>query len=134
MSADEPDLLFAYGTLAPSSPEDAARGGWLADALRGRLFDLGPYPGLLDLDDPSAGWVKGYVRRADLGELRGRLDAYEGVDEGLYRRVATTTRAGRRVWVYVYAHPLPAGARALPEGRWRSIARPEGEPWPPLPA
>src|SRR4051812_6485646 len=39
-----PTLLFAYGTLAPGGPEEAALDGWTADAVRGRLFDLGPYP------------------------------------------------------------------------------------------
>ncbi|MDR3636211.1 MAG: gamma-glutamylcyclotransferase [Isosphaeraceae bacterium] len=124
MRADQPDLLFAYGTLAPRSAAEAASGGWLEDEMRGRLFDLGPYPALVDLNDPSARWVKGYVRYTDLDELGGRLDAYEGVGEGLYRRVAATTRAGRRAWVYVYALPLPAGARELPEGRWRSTSHP----------
>ena len=85
----------------------AARDGWEADAVRGRLFDLGPYPGLVDLDDPGAHWVDGYVRPVDRGELIDRLDPYEGVDEGLYRREATTTRAGRPGWIYVYARPLP---------------------------
>lgn len=127
MSADEPELLFAYGTLAPASAQDAAREGWREDAIRGRLFDLGPYPGLVGLDDPTAIWVKGYTRRVDPDELRGRLDAYEGVDEGLYRRVAATTRAGRRAWVYVYARALPATAREIPEGRWRSVFRPGAE-------
>lgn len=124
MGTDEPDLLFAYGTLGPSSAADAARGGWLEDEMRGRLFDLGPYPGLVDLNDLTSGWVKGYVRHIEPDELRGRLDAYEGVSEGLYRRVATTTRAGRRAWVYVYARPLPEDARELTDGRWRSNSRP----------
>ena len=47
----------------------------------------------------------------------GRLDPYEGVDEGLYRREATTTRAGRFAWIYVYARPLPAVAVG-PFDRW----------------
>lgn len=106
-----PSLLFAYGTLAPSEPVDAAERGWTADAVRGRLFDLGPYPALVDLDDPRAEWVEGYVRRVDSTELTCVLDPYEGVDDGLYRRVAAVTRDGRPVWVYVYARPLPPQAR-----------------------
>jgi gamma-glutamylcyclotransferase (GGCT)/AIG2-like uncharacterized protein YtfP len=112
-----PMLLFAYGTLAPRDPEAAALGGWAADGVRGRLFDLGPYPGLVDCGDPAAGWVEGYVRPVGQDELTGRLDPYEGVDEGLYRRVAATTRAGRRAWVYEYARPLPPNARG-PMTRW----------------
>ena len=123
MSTHEPELLFAYGTLGPASAEQVVRADWVADAVRGRLFDLGPYPALVDLDDEGAGWVDGYVRPVDWDELRGRLDTYEGVDEGLYRRVAATTRAGRRAWVYVYARALPGSARAIPEGRWQPGAR-----------
>ena len=77
--------------------------------MRGRLFDLGPYPALVDADDPAAGWVEGHVRPVGRRELEGRLDRYEGVDQGLYRRVLVTTRSGRRAWVYVFARPLPAG-------------------------
>ena len=96
MTRDAPTCLFAYGTLAPDGPEAAARGGWIADRVRGRLYDLGPYPALVDCDDPGAGWVEGYVRSIDTGELLRRLDAYEGVEEGLYRRVAVTTRGRSR--------------------------------------
>jgi gamma-glutamylcyclotransferase (GGCT)/AIG2-like uncharacterized protein YtfP len=110
-------LLFAYGTLAPVNPKIAARDGWIADGVRGRLYVLGPYPALVDCDDPSAGWVEGYVREIDLDELTGHLDEYEQVAEGQYRRVLMTTRAGRQVWAYVYARPIPATALG-PLTRW----------------
>jgi gamma-glutamylcyclotransferase (GGCT)/AIG2-like uncharacterized protein YtfP len=104
--------LFAYGTLGPRGGAAAeAAGGWHADAVRGRLYDLGPYPALIDPDDPAAGWVEGHVRPVDRDELERHLDPYEGVDKGLYRRVVATTRDGRRAWVYAYARPLPASAR-----------------------
>ena len=111
------DLLFAYGTLSPADPDSAAEGDWEPDMVRGRLFDLGPYPALVDLDDPSAGWVAGYVRIVESDLFSSRLDAYEGVSEGLYRRESTTTRAGRQAWVYVYARPVPSNARRLID-RW----------------
>lgn len=120
------DLLFAYGTLAPPDPSTAGRDGWLPDAVRGRLYDLGPYPALVEVDDPEAGWVEGYVRPVDAATLAGMLDRYEGVAEGLYRRVAVTTRAGRSAWVYVYARPLPPSARG-PLPRWE---RPADTPHP----
>jgi gamma-glutamylcyclotransferase (GGCT)/AIG2-like uncharacterized protein YtfP len=124
-----PSLLFAYGTLAPAGPGVAASGGWVADRVRGRLYDLGPYPALFDCGDPLASWVEGYVRPVEGDELTGRLDAYEGVDEGLYRRVQATTEAGRLVWVYVYARPLPAGARG-PLVQWQRPFRGPSEPVP----
>ena len=64
-----PESLFAYGTLAPDGPEAASRGGWEPDMVRGRLYDLGPYPALVDVDDPEAGWVAGHVRAVDPAEL-----------------------------------------------------------------
>ena len=117
----EPGLLFAYGTLGPGPSGDAR--GWVADRVRGRLFDLGPYPALVDPDDPGAGWVEGYVREVDRIELARDLDPYEGVDEGLYRRVALTTEAGRHAWVYVYARPLPVRAVG-PLTRWVGPPKP----------
>jgi gamma-glutamylcyclotransferase (GGCT)/AIG2-like uncharacterized protein YtfP len=113
----QPELLFAYGTLGPRGRAAEDRAGWMEDAVRGRLFDLGPYPVLVDWDDPSVGWVEGHVRPVTQTELSERLDPYEGVAEGLYRRVALVTRAKRHVWVYVYPHPLPRDARG-PLARW----------------
>ncbi len=106
----------------PRDPESAARDGWEPDAVRGSLFDLGPFPALVGLDDPGGGWVEGYVRRGLSAELIDRLDAYEGTDEGLYRRVETITRSQQRVWVYVYDRPLPRDARG-PLTRWEGSTR-----------
>jgi gamma-glutamylcyclotransferase (GGCT)/AIG2-like uncharacterized protein YtfP len=112
-----PDRLFAYGTLIPRDPDRLASEGSERDSVRGRLFDLGPYPGLVDLDDPTAPRVEGFVRPVEEAELRDRLDPFEGVDEGLYRRERVTTQSGRLVWIYIYARPLPIGARG-PLVRW----------------
>ena len=121
MNRDAPTCLFAYGTLAPDGPEAAARGGWTADRVRGRLYDLGPYPALVDCDEPGAGWVEGYVRSIDTGELLRRLDAYEGVEEGLYRRVAVTTRGRSRG----LGLRLREAAAADRPGALGSLGRPE---------
>jgi gamma-glutamylcyclotransferase (GGCT)/AIG2-like uncharacterized protein YtfP len=112
-----PDRLFAYGTLVPRDPDRIKSEGWERDAVRGRLFDLGAYPGLVDLGDKSADLVEGFVRPVEEDELRDRLDPYEGVDEGLYRRERVTTQSGRLAWIYIYARPLPLGARG-PLVRW----------------
>jgi gamma-glutamylcyclotransferase (GGCT)/AIG2-like uncharacterized protein YtfP len=111
-------LLFAYGTLMPADPVAAQRQGWRPDAVRGRLYDLGPYPALIDLDDPTAGWVEGFSGPVESADLA-RYDLWEDVDKGLYRRVETTTRTNLRVWVYVYGRPLPTDARG-PLERWRA--------------
>ena len=73
---------------------------------------------LVELDDPSAGWVEGYVRSTTLEELEGPLDRYEEVGSGLFRRVETTTRDNRRVWIYLYSRPVPSDAVG-PIERWR---------------
>ncbi len=115
----EPEWLFAYGTLGPAGSRNELGCVWIEDAVRGRLFDLGPYPALVDPDDPEAGWVEGHRRSVTSRELEGWLDSYEGVDEGLYRRVALRTRTGHSAWAYVYARPLPQWARG-PLSRWES--------------
>ena len=53
---------------------------------------------------------------------RGSLDSYEGVGEGLYRRVSVTTRSGREAWLYVYGRALPPTAIG-PIDRWNSTKR-----------
>lgn len=108
--------LFAYGTLMPRDPLEGAARGWHPDAVRGRLYDLGPYPALVGLDDPTASWVAGYAGPVTAEELSGH-DHWEDVDAGTFRRAQTTTRSGKRVWVYVYELPLPPDARG-PLDRW----------------
>lgn len=122
---DDPDgpWLFAYGTLGPRAL--GAGLDWSPDAVRGRLYDLGAYPVLVVPDDPDSGWVQGHVRGTSPGELEGPLDAYEGVADGLFRRIQTTTRSGRRAWVYVGARGVPEWAVG-PLDRWdgpRSVPR-----------
>ena len=107
----------------PPDPAIAERDGWTPDAVRGRLYDLGPYPALVDLDLPEAGWVEGYVRRVEPAELVS-LDTYEDVAHGPYRRVETTTRDNLRAWIYVYGRPLPPHATG-PRSRWAAPAREE---------
>jgi gamma-glutamylcyclotransferase (GGCT)/AIG2-like uncharacterized protein YtfP len=115
-------MLFTYGTLMPFDPESAAREGWEPDAVRGMLYDLGPFPALIHPDDPGAGWVEGYVLGGITYEQLGRLDAYEETQSGLYRRIRAVTRNDRQVWVYVYGRPLPRHARG-PLDRWDGPAR-----------
>ncbi len=63
------------------------------------------------------------VREVDEARLR-LLDQYEGVAEGLYRRVQRDVDLGlrrERAWVYVMDHPVRRGGRLLTEGRWRRV-------------
>jgi gamma-glutamylcyclotransferase (GGCT)/AIG2-like uncharacterized protein YtfP len=114
------DHIFLYGTLRPghAPPEIAAavsRLHWIgAGMVRGRLYDLGAYPGLV-LDD-SASEVRGEVFTVPDAETLARMDAYEGFYPGdsaasLYLRVkaAVALENGpiEACWVYVYNRPLP---------------------------
>ena len=89
MTGARPHLIFVYGTLK--------RGGANHSVLAGQefvgpgrlapgfaLYALGDYPGLVA--DPSSGdRVTGELWRVDAAALA-RLDALEGLDEGLYAR------------------------------------------------
>jgi indolepyruvate decarboxylase len=110
-------LLFAYGILTSRSRQSAEQKAWPADAIRGRLYDLGLLPVLVDLDDPEADWFEGFVRAVDRAEPEGPLDAFEQVDEGL----------SWRVWVYLHARPVPADAKR-PLIRWRGKKRAQLSP------
>ena len=111
------DLLFVYGTLrsgsaSPMARELARNAALIGPArMRGRLVDLGLYPGLLDAGD-SDDWVDGEVwgmRAPD--ELLPAIDAYEGCgvndpEPHEYKRVIriAVLASGERVaaWVYLY--------------------------------
>jgi putative glutamine amidotransferase len=125
--------LFAYGTLlpglAPTAMQEVVERMRPVGpaAVRGRLFDLGPYPGLVL--DVAAGAVHGQLLDVpDDPELWLRMDAYEGFvpddpARSLFRRVmcrATFADGSDTIdcWVYVYNGNL-AGARQVTDGIWR---------------
>ena len=103
--------------------------------VRGRLSDIGGYPGLV-LDD-AAGWVHGELYRLTRpGQAFQVLDEYEGcrpadVGKPEYRRVlceVVTDRGGlSKAWVYEYAGSvtglelLADGDYPLPKARRRLI-------------
>jgi gamma-glutamylcyclotransferase (GGCT)/AIG2-like uncharacterized protein YtfP len=116
--------LFFYGTLLPDlvRPPIAAAVARLRPLgpakVPGRLYDLGPYPGLV----PDAGGqtrVAGELFAADEPDLVATLDDYEGSE---FRRVPTTaaTPAGGAVacWVYEYVGDV-SGAVVVAGGDWR---------------
>lgn len=118
--------LFAYGTLLAGG--DAAR---LLDGcervgpavVSGALYDVDDtYPALVLA---GKGAVRGEIWRCP-PEILPVLDEYEGVAEGLFRRVAV--RVGETAcWTYVagsaLAHRL-APDRRIPSGRWSASGRP----------
>lgn len=104
-------LLFAYGTLRDARQRALVLNGTPSRALgtgtvAGALYDLGGYPGLLPGSDPVPGTI---IELGDPTALA-RLDAYEGVAQGLYvRERAAARRDGGGVvetWVYRYNCPV----------------------------
>lgn len=84
-------LLFVYGTLKRGcSNHHHLAGQTFVGAARTvagfRLYDLGGYPGIAVVAEDCAG-VVGEIWSVDATALA-RLDAFEGVHEGLYRRAS----------------------------------------------
>lgn len=80
--------VFVYGTLKRGFCREQALAGqtFLGTAATEplyRLFDLGSYPGLVP--DETGSSITGELYEID-NDCLGKLDAIEGVDEGLYRR------------------------------------------------
>jgi gamma-glutamylcyclotransferase (GGCT)/AIG2-like uncharacterized protein YtfP len=113
--------LFVYGTLRSGFSNPHARrlhaGSTLVGRarVRGRLYDLGRYPGLrlsVDGDD----WVTGELYKISDESLVRELDEYEGAE---YRRVLAAARLddGREMQTWVYEHAAPLSeARRIASG------------------
>lgn len=126
-------LLFVYGTLRPFVDIPMAR--WLRDRARyigpartrGRLYDLGPYPGMR-VSRGRREWVAGDVYRVVNPRVLRVLDRYEAgsavAKARFVRRRCTVRLAQRRTraaWVYLYRYNVVRAAR-IPTGDYRSFA------------
>ncbi len=127
--------LFVYGTLMSSADSDygrESRARLHASAkslgpatVRGRLHDLGAYPGFVASTD-AADVVHGELLRLDDPEaVLPWLDAYEGIVPGApgneYERVTTEARlaGGETVTAWVYLCRLDVSALPrIGNGRW----------------
>jgi gamma-glutamylcyclotransferase (GGCT)/AIG2-like uncharacterized protein YtfP len=113
--ADGEFHLFVYGTLRSGG----AAAGILAGSrlvgtatIEGTLYDLGEFPALMLYGGTP---VEGEVWQCPTG-LLWKLDEYEGVGRGLFRRVAI--QAGDwSCWTYVAGPQL--GRRLTPDRRMR---------------
>jgi gamma-glutamylcyclotransferase (GGCT)/AIG2-like uncharacterized protein YtfP len=128
-------LLFVYGTLKRGFKRhrflQAARAQFLCrGSVRGRLFDLGHYPGVLPSDHPCD-VVLGEVYRLPNPALALRvLDAMEGCaatsDAGEYRRelARVTLDHGKAAEAWVYWLNRQAGPqRRITNGDYRHSSR-----------
>lgn len=127
--------LFAYGTLLSGALEPQiaqllrrqCRLGPRA-RIRGRLLDLGDYPGAVKTD-AADDWVQGQlIELLTPARCWPLLDSYEGYSaehpEGslyLRERVQAQVLPGQAVlecWVYWLRRP-PQGAPSVPHGDWQ---------------
>jgi gamma-glutamylcyclotransferase (GGCT)/AIG2-like uncharacterized protein YtfP len=112
-----PIHLFVYGTLhpdrAPAEIADIARRLEFVSAgtLRGRLYDLGDYPGLILDDAPEAPTISGEIFAVPDGDTLAAIDAYEQFrpadpPNSLFDRthavVTLPDGSQQSCWVYVY--------------------------------
>jgi gamma-glutamylcyclotransferase (GGCT)/AIG2-like uncharacterized protein YtfP len=119
-----PHLLFVYGTLKRGGANHPLMAGqkFLGTARTTpgfTLYDLDGYPGMIATADDHDG-VKGEVWAVDDATLA-RLDEFEGLAEGLYRRERIPLLApfaDRRVEAYLYTRDVPR-RRALGT-EWRA--------------
>jgi gamma-glutamylcyclotransferase (GGCT)/AIG2-like uncharacterized protein YtfP len=120
--------VFVYGTLRRGGCNHARMAGaeWLGPAsVRGRLYELGWYPGLVI--DAQAGAVHGDVFKLASWEQLAALDHYEGCspehpEPHEYRRERTevligTTRISAWLWVWRQAQAA-AAPQLIATGDW----------------
>jgi gamma-glutamylcyclotransferase (GGCT)/AIG2-like uncharacterized protein YtfP len=125
------ELVAFYGTLMsglpsrPERPDLRPHVRVVSDCLiPGALFDVGPYPALLEGD----GVVRGELWRTTSAEALGVLDAWEGyasADEPgseYLRRWVLLVEPKLSAWVYVWNRAAD-GAHAIAEGDWRAHVR-----------
>lgn len=119
-------LIFIYGSLRRGSAGSMTvrfpRAKFIAETkVRGRLYDLGPYPGL-QLDNADS-FVSGEVYEIDDETLK-LLDEFETSSNYRRAQVEISVGAGKRsCWTYEpdpSAHPLN---KLIPSGDWIEYAR-----------
>ncbi len=128
--ASAADGLFVYGTLRSAAGEARRLPGARRPArARGRLLDLGDYPGLVT----GKGWVAGEVLRLrsrdHARQVFAELDPYEdfggwnALPRSLYHRGIVRLEGGGIAWTYVLRRPV---GRPLPSGDWMRRGAPKG--------
>ena len=115
-------LLFVYGTLKRGcSNHHHLAGQTFVGAARTvpgfRLYDLGGYPGIAAVAEERMG-VVGELWSVDPDALA-RLDAFEGVHEGLYRRTRIALEPPHATQVIdAYFPALPVAGRPEVGSEW----------------
>lgn len=127
MRVEGTQYLFVYGTLrtglgSPVRREIKADVELIGDAIiRGKLYDIGRYPGAIRIMDEEPGTIRGEVLRLMYPKKVLRiLDQYEGYDPEMpakseYYRDQQLVRLsdGKEInaWVYWYNFPIEGKRR-----------------------
>lgn len=119
------DLLFVYGTLRRGSRHPSARllaenADWLGLAdFRGRLFDLGAYPGAAPSPDPAHRVLGDLYRLNAPATLLPLLDRYEEFGKAFpepnefIRSLQPVRFKGCALKAWIYLYNLPTGNLAV---------------------
>ncbi len=120
------DYVALYGSLmrdeeAEDKPDVSSHVDFVGEAtLRGDLYDLGDYPGLV----PGRGSVRAELFKLKDREALAKVDRFERYDAGnreqsLYiRRLVRMANPQLDAWVYVYNGDV-SSAHAVKDGDWR---------------
>jgi gamma-glutamylaminecyclotransferase len=108
-------VLFLYGTLKRGQKNHRLLAGqrFVGDAAtepRYRLYDLGPYPGMVT-DATNGSAVAGELWEVDDGCLA-KLDEFEGVPELYIRQRVTVQGIAGPVESYLYNRAIPPETRS----------------------
>jgi gamma-glutamylaminecyclotransferase len=108
-------ILFLYGTLKRGQKNHRLLEGqrFVGDATiepRYRLYDLGPYPGMV-IDVANGLAVAGELWELDDGCLA-KLDEFEGVPELYVRQRVALQGIDEPVESFLYNRTIPPGARS----------------------
>lgn len=117
MNGDRVTRVFVYGTLKRGQPNHGhlSRQRFLGEARTGpgvTLYSLGEYPGMVRDPEDREG-VTGELWEVD-AKCLARLDALEGIDEGLYERIRIGLRPPHEreeVETYLYARDVTGRKR-----------------------
>ena len=129
--------LFVYGTLLTGEANHHIIAPYLLaaepGAIRGKLYNVGPYPALMLSESRVDGMIVGewmIIREAGLPALD-RLEQFYGPGDlrNEYERVRVVDIDGNREgWVYLYVRQDPRSFPEIASGSWRSVAeRPRGD-------
>lgn len=123
-----PSLLFVYGTLrrgatAPLAERLLADAFWRGRAsMRGKLYHIAWYPGLVETDNPVDRVVGDLYQLQDDAALWHALDEYEGCSaecptpheyQRVRREVVLENGTSYQAWVYLYQGSVEGKARII---------------------